>query len=140
MGQQSLADYDSQYLSTHRQRCINFLPISRSNQQRQQQHRLQASQPVHPSPLNQEVVNTVRAHHRNESVSSTTSSAATSRSSTSTSMTSHSTHGPISAKEASLKAQEIRPTSDVAEWAHQAHLRQGRSYWWCQGCFPKEVT
>lgn len=138
MGQQSLADYDSQYLSTRRQRGINFLPTSRTNRQRQQR-RLQTSQPVHPSPLSQEVVNTVRGHHRHESSSSTTSSAATSRSSTSTSMTSHSTHGPISVKEASLKAQEIRPTSDIAEWAHQAHIRQGRSYWWCQGCFPKEV-
>ena len=95
---------------------------------------------IRPSPLHNEVATHNQKHRRHESSASATTSAATSRSSTATSTASHPSHGPISVREASLKAQEIRPTADVAEWAHQMHLTQGRSYWWCQGCFPREVV
>lgn len=135
---QSFADYDSQYHNT-RQKHISFLPTSKSQQQ-QSRHRHHTSS---SSLLSQEIFNHNHdhdQHHRKDSTHSTSTSAATSRSSTATSMVSHHNHGGISIKEASLKAQEIKPTSDVAEWAHQMHIRQRRSYWWCQGCFPKEVA
>lgn len=138
---QSFADYDSQYLSSSsRRKGLSFLPTSRSSHQKRDQHKSTSSIPAHPSPLNPEVASQQIKHNRHESSASAATSAATSRSSTSTSTTSHPSQVPMSIKEASLKAQEIRPTADVAEWAHQMHMTQGRSYWWCQGCFPREVA
>jgi len=137
---QSFADYDNQYLSpSSRRKGINFLPISKSARQSRHQHDPISSAPIRPSPLHNEVATHSQKHRRHESSASANTSAATSRSSTATSTASHPSHGAISIREASLKAQEIRPTADVAEWAHQMHLTQGRSYWWCQGCFPREV-
>ena len=133
---QSFAEFESQYLSSGRRKAISFLPTSRSQKERHQQ----TAAPTTPSPLHHEVHDNHHHHDRKGSSTSATTSAATSRSSTATSMSSHPAHGPISVREASLKAQEIRPTSDVAEWAHQMHMTQGRSYWWCQGCFPPEVA
>lgn len=130
---QSLADYDSQYLSS-RQKHITFLPTSQTGQrQRHHQHHN-----PYTSPLQHEVL---ANHHRKESSHSATTSAATSRSSTATS--GHSTYDPMggnTVREANMKAREIEPTSDVALWAHQMHIKQGQSHWWCQGCFPKEVA
>lgn len=117
---QSLSDYDSQYLSSHRGK--SFLPTSSSHKRNTSRQ-----QPTNPSPLSQEFR---QGHHHHDSASST--STATSRSSTANSQ--------ISVAAISMKAQDIQPTSDVARWAHQTHLRQGRSYDWCQGCFPKECA
>lgn len=137
---QSLADYDSQYLSSSsRRKGISFLPTSKSSRQSRHQQYQHSAASVHPLS-HSEVVNPQQRHRRHESSASTVTSAATSRSSTSTSTTSHPSQGPISIREATLKAQDIRPTSDVAEWAHQMHITQGRSYWWCQGCFPREIV
>lgn len=132
---QSFAEFDSQYLSS-RQKHISFLPTSKSGQ-RGPRHKHAVSQ---PSPLHQE---TFAQHHRKESshAASAATSAATSRSSTATSSHSnHDTMGGNSVREASMRAREITPTADIALWAHQMHLKQGQSHWWCQGCFPKEVT
>jgi len=136
---QSFADYDSQYLSSSSQRKgINFLPISKSSRQSGRPHSQASPNPMRLS-LNTDMTKPQQKHQRQESSSSVATSTATSRSSTSTSVASRPSQGPISIQEASLKAQEIRPTADIAEWAHQAHLTQRRSYWWCQGCFPREV-
>lgn len=129
---QSLADYDSQYLST-RQRHITFLPTAPSGQR----HRHHQHNSSYTSPLQHEVL----ANHSRKESSSTPTSAATSRSSTATS--GHSTYdtmGGNTVREANMKAREIEPTSDIALWAHQMHIKQGQSHWWCQGCFPKEVA
>jgi len=138
---QSFADYDSQYLSsTSRRKGLSFLSVPKSSRQSYHQHDQISSAPLRPSPLNTQAASHSQKHRQYESSASASTSAATSRSSTATSATSHPSHGPISSREASLKAQEIRPTADVAEWAHQMHLTQRRSYWWCQGCFPKECA
>lgn len=138
---QSLADFDSQYLSSSHRKGIKFLPTPKTIFTRDHHRTHHTSTPAHPSPLNQELLGQSKhQHHRHESSMSSTASTATSRSSTATSMSSHHTNGPISAKEATLKAQEFNLNSDVAEWAHQMHITQGRSYWWCQACFPKELV
>jgi len=137
---QTFADYDAQYLTSSSQRKgISFLPISKASRQSVRQHNQTSSTAMRIS-LDTDTFKGQQRHHRRESSISTATSAVTSRSSTSTSVTSHPTQGPISLKEASLKAQEIRLTADVAEWAHQMHITQGRSYWWCQGCFPREAV
>lgn len=131
---QTLADYDSQYLSS-RQKHINSLPPSRFNRQSHHQHNSS-----YTSPLQYEVQ---ANHHRKDSSNSATTSAATSRSSTATSAHSsytHDTMGGLTVREANMKAREITPTADIALWAHQLHIKQGQSHWWCQGCFPKEVA
>lgn len=130
---QSLADYDSQYLSA-RQKHISFLPSSQSGR-RQKPH---SPNSAYTSPLQYEVK---ANHNRKDSSHSAATSAATSRSSTATS--GHSTYdtmGGHTVREANMKAREIEPTSDIALWAHQMHIKQGQSHWWCQGCFPKEVA
>ena len=134
---QSFADYDSEYLSARR-KGLSCLPTSNTGRRHQQQP--SASTTIRLSPLHHEVSQRGETYHRDESSSSAVTSAATSRSSTATSMSSHPGQGHTSVKEASLKAQEIQPTSEIALWAHQTHVTQGRSYWWCQGCFPPEVA
>lgn len=136
MASESFASYDPQTCSSHRRRSRSFLPTFKSNQQ---SHRDAHKYPANTSAVGHEL-GVGSTHNRYDSGGSIVTLAATSRSSTASSMASHSIQGPISPREASLKAQEIQPTSDVATWAHQAHVRQGRSYWWCQGCFPKEVV
>lgn len=139
---QSLADYDSQYLSSNQRNGISFLPKPKQNrmQQHQQQFLDQSPNNTQVSRYSPDLFHGSRGHRHQESSSSYATSTASSRSSTATSMSSHPASGHISVREATLKAQEIRPTSDVAEWAHQMHIAQGRSYWWCQGCFPKELA
>lgn len=137
---QSLAEFDSQYLSSGHRKGIRLLPTTKSFRAQENHNTHQRSTPAYPSPLTQEPLSQSKHHHRQESSTSSTASTATSRSSTTTSMSSHPTTGPMSAKEATLKAQEFHLNSDVAEWAHQMHLTQGRSYWWCQACFPKELV
>lgn len=131
---QSFADYDSQYHHT-RQKHIHYLPTS------QYQHQLF---PLHhrTSPAQESFHdrhNHDQCHQRDDAHSASTSTA-TSRSTSANSIQPTHQPGVISIREASLKAQEIRPTSDVAEWAHQVHIRQAKSYWWCQGCNRKEVS
>lgn len=131
---QTFADYDSQCLSS-RQKHISFLPTSKTARQAHHQHNSS-----YTSPLQYEVE---ANHHRKDSSNSAATSAATSRSSTTTSTHSNYTHdtmGGLTVREANMKAREITPTSDVALWAHQMHIKQGQSHWWCQGCFPKEVA
>lgn len=136
---QSLADYDSQYLSS-RQKHISFLPTAKPGV-RLPHHQHNSS---HTSPLQYEVDAHIDAHHhRKESSHSAATSAATSRSSTATSGHSNYTHdtmGGHTVREANMKAREITPTSDIALWAHQMHVKQGQTHWWCQGCFPQEVA
>lgn len=132
---QSFADYDSQYLSS-RQKHISFLPTPKPSA-RQPHHQHNNS---YTSPLQYEVESN---HYRKESSNSAATSAATSRSSTATSghsNYSHDTMGGHTVREANMKAREITPTSDIALWAHQMHIKQKQSHWWCQGCFPKEVA
>lgn len=135
----TLAEYDSEYASSSRRKGINFLPTSKDQKmqyQRQSQHHHHSVTPFTPSPLSQEVHDHTH-RHRKESSTSATSSAPASRSTTATStMSAH----PMSVREASLRASEITPTADIACWAHQTHIKQGRSYFWCQGCFPPEVA
>lgn len=133
---QSFADYDFHFQNS-KLKHINPLPASRAYQQRPSPNHSTSTS----SPLGQEIFNhTNHQSHRKDSTHSTSTSTATSRSSTATSMSSHPNHGGISIREASQRAQEIVPTSDVAEWAHQMHVLQGKSHWWCQGCFPKDVS
>lgn len=138
---QSFSDYDSQYLSSNQRRGLSFLPTSKMfKSSKQQQSHMSASR---PSPLHHEIAHSSDSQsprHRESSSSNATTSAPTSRSSTTSSLASHPANGNLTVKEAMLRAQEIHPTSDVAQWAHQMHLTQGRSYWWCQGCFPPEVA
>lgn len=136
----SLAEYDSEF-SSGRRKGINFLPTSKTQKMQQQQQRQfhhnhhHSVTPFSPSPLGQEV-DSVHSH-RKESSTSANSSAPASRSTTATSTMST---NPMSVKEFSLRASEIQPTADIANWAHQTHIKQGRSYSWCQGCFPPEVA
>lgn len=136
----SFADFDSEFSGRSGSlKRLSFLPTSKSSRHRDQQSH--TAVPAKQSLLSQDLLGQHHHHNRNDSSTSASTSAATSRSSTSTSMSSHGHgHVPFSAREASLKAQEIRPSSDVAEWAHQMHMTQGRSYWWCQGCFPRDIA
>ena len=138
---QSFADYDSQYFSSSsRRKGLSFLPTSKSSRQSYYQDDQISPAPIRPSQLKVEVANHNQKYARQANSASAATSAATSRSSSATSAPSHPARGAIPIREATLKAQEIQPTSDVAEWAHQMHLTQGRSYWWCQGCFPREFA
>lgn len=133
----SLADFDSEYIS-RRRKAVSFLPTSRGQKIQQQPYHAHhhSVTPFTPSPLSQDTK--ISSHrHRKESSTSTSSSAPASRSTTATS--SMSVH-PMSVKEASMRAAEIQPSADIACWAHQTHIKQGRSYFWCQGCFPPEIA
>lgn len=138
---QSFSDYDNQYLSSDRRRGLSFLPTSKTYKYSKEARSHIALNK--PSQLHHEVnmsSHSPNHRHRESSSSNATISAPTSRSSTTSSLASHSTQGNLTIKEATLKAREIHPTADVAEWAHQMHLTQGRSYWWCQSCLPPEVA
>ena len=44
----------------------------------------------------------------------------------------------ITATESPNDQQLLVPTNPVvAEWCHQMHIQQHRTYWWCTGCFSK---
>lgn len=38
------------------------------------------------------------------------------------------------------REEQIEPTAQVQEWAHQMHIQQQKRYWWCSSCYPKAPT
>ena len=35
------------------------------------------------------------------------------------------------------RTEQVEPTAQVQEWAHQMHMQQQKQYWWCSACYPK---
>lgn len=137
---QSISDYDSQHLSSERRRGLSFLPISKLSKLSKQRHQSSHNNRNSIPPPQQEPIRHHNHHqHNNSSSASPSTSAATSRSSTATSPAVPASV-PVSIKELGSKAQEIRPSEEIAEWSHQIHMTQGRCYWWCQLCLPQDVT
>lgn len=133
------SDYDSQFTNSNRAKHIGFLPTSKRSGRSRTGSWSSAR-------------NFFSSHRRKDSEATNSTSASTSRSSTANST--YEPHPyvhqaayvhpsavgrPLSLHEACAKAQEYTPRSDVAEWAHQTHIKQRRTYWWCQGCFPPEM-
>lgn len=124
----SFVEFDSQYLSPNRPKPDSLFPKSQHYYQRQQYNESSSNS-------NNNAAST--------SISSPSTSTPTSRTTTSSSIHSHhpsGTQGITSIKEVALRAAGLTPSPDIAEWAHQTHQVQRRSYWWCQGCFPKDVS